>query len=168
MPIKHQLFDAFGGDRPLEGDLLPTHHPTDALLRSVPYAIVGGIAIYVAFFGIASTRFVAMGLLIAFLLHGLIRRHFEDRDAFPRRGCVVYPPAHDLRTSVPYHPEMVKVYMKQGRGYWVRHYQDEGMTNSQEGIEFAEQLRRAHLEGKCDRELCYFCHHHNATDAPYV
>jgi len=71
------------------------------------------------------------------------------------------------RPGGPLLPEEVNVYMKKGRKYWVREYQLYGMGTTQAEINFAEEMRRAHLEGRHDPATCYFCLR-QAEHAPHV
>jgi len=137
--------------------------------KMVPYCVGVGVSAYAFIFAPIQAAWVAGGFILAIILHFGIKVQLEDnRRAADRQALSnAPPPPKRSRTAIPYPEDMVGAYMREGRGYWVRHYQISGMGNSQNDIEFAELSRRAHLSGQCDRKSCYFCHFHD-QHAPYV
>jgi len=141
----------------------------DQFFQSLPYLGMTGLTIYAVFFAASwGTVVVAVGFLTCLIFKHLINQCIEERIAQEKRERL-YPssPPNRQREAIPYHPLTVETYMTEGRSYWERQYQHEGMADTREMIEHAEKNRRDHLNGMCDRKTCYFCHFHD-QHAPYV
>lgn len=141
----------------------------DTYIKLIPYILVVATSVYAFIFAPMQATWVALGFIFAIGLHFGIKIQLEDnRYAVSRQALLNTPtPVKRSRTAIPYPEDMVGAYMREGRGYWVRHYQHEGMGGSQDDIEFAEESRRLHLRGQCEQKTCYFCHFHQ-SHAPYV
>src|SRR5271157_2175105 len=140
-------------------------------VKMIPYFLATGVCAYAFIFAPIQAAWVACGFLFSIGIHFAIKLHLEDKRKAAERQRL-YRDTESMvhkrsRTAIPYPDDMVEAYMREGRGYWVRHYQHEGMGETQDDIRFAEDSRRVHLRGMCERKSCYFCHFHD-QHAPYV
>jgi hypothetical protein len=137
-----------------------------AYWKLVPYLIAIGATIYAFIFAPPEAAYVAWFFIVAIVMHFLIRMVLAGKAQDAAHAALHLNVTLPKRTqpAIPYAPDTVEVYMRDGRQYWVRHYQQENMADN---IDFAEAHRRLHLRGLCDRNSCYFCHFHD-MHAPYV
>jgi hypothetical protein len=136
-------------------------------VKMIPYFMGVGVCVYAFVFAPMQAMWVAFGFLFTIGIHFGIKIQLEHDKRQKAAIAAASQPFKRTRTAIPYPEDMVLAYMREGRGYWIRHYQTEGMAETQEKIEFAEDTRRVHLRGQCDRKSCYFCHFHD-QHAPYV
>lgn len=135
--------------------------------KLVPYLIIAAATVYAFIFAPPEAAAVAWFFIIAIVMHFLIRMVLATKAQDAARATLyqnVSTPAKRVQPVIPYTPDTVEAFMRDGRQYWVKHYQQENMADN---IEFAEAHRRLHLRGLCDRNSCYFCHFHD-MHAPYV
>jgi hypothetical protein len=95
---------------------------------------------------------------IAWVVLKVIREELK-RPAYLHRSSIIDP--GPLAYGVERSEDDAKYCMEAGRTYWLARYQREGLISinpsDQRELEFAEALRRSHVEKRCDHELCYFC-----------